>query len=270
MDRSHVPKEASRSDVRDGADRRDHDRAPVTLFVEYDDATDFLGDFTENLSHGGTFVLTSRALAVDTEVKLALGFPGLVEPILLDAVIRWARGGDEPGIGVEFRDGPGRDRLSDIVARIERRDPRVVAARVIHILVAEDNPHMAELIRDGLSASARRTFGDTLAFTFSIVEHGGLARELLATTRFDAAIIDVYLPVIDGPKVIEYARRELDLRELPIIAVSAGGAAARSAALAAGANIFLDKPMRLRQVIDTMTQLMKLRVTAPATQSTSR
>jgi FixJ family two-component response regulator len=43
---------------------------------------------------------------------------------------------------------------------------------------------------------------------------------------------------------------------LPIIAVSAGGDAARRSALAAGANIFLDKPMRLRQVIDTIQKLI--------------
>ena len=38
--------------------------------------------------------------------------------------------------------------------------------------------------------------------------------------------------------------------------MSAGGDAARRSALEAGANIFLDKPMRLRQVIDTMQRLL--------------
>ena len=73
---------------------------------------------------------------------------------------------------------------------------------------------------------------------------------------FDALIIDVYLPVVDGPKVILTARSELGLVDLPIIAVSAGGDQARDAALAAGANIFLEKPMRLRRVIETMQRLL--------------
>ncbi|MCX5746839.1 MAG: response regulator, partial [Proteobacteria bacterium] len=72
----------------------------------------------------------------------------------------------------------------------------------------------------------------------------------------DALIIDVYLPVMDGPTVIAAARTELGLVDLPIIAVSAGGDSARKSALAAGANIFLDKPMRLRQVIDTIQRLL--------------
>ena len=61
---------------------------------------------------------------------------------------------------------------------------------------------------------------------------------------------------MDGPRVIQQARGELGLSELPIIAVSAGGESARRSALEAGANIFLDKPMRLRQVIDTMQRLL--------------
>ncbi|HUS27454.1 MAG TPA: hypothetical protein VMZ53_03065, partial [Kofleriaceae bacterium] len=63
-------------------------------------------------------------------------------------------------------------------------------------------------------------------------------------------------PVVDGAKVISTARTELALTSLPIIAVSAGGDSARKSALGAGANIFLDKPMRLRQVIETIQKLI--------------
>jgi DNA-binding response OmpR family regulator len=38
--------------------------------------------------------------------------------------------------------------------------------------------------------------------------------------------------------------------------VSAGGDSERKSALDAGANIFLDKPMRLRQVIETIQRLL--------------
>jgi hypothetical protein len=38
--------------------------------------------------------------------------------------------------------------------------------------------------------------------------------------------------------------------------VSGGGDQARDLALGAGANIFLDKPMRLRRVIETMQRLL--------------
>ena len=240
-----------------GQDKRRDERSPIVLLVEYEGADDFVGDYTENLSTGGTFVSTSRALEPDTEVRLVLSFPGLLEPIALEAVVKWSRGEDDPGVGVEFKDGPGKDKLEFVVERIRQRDPRTVS-RVIRVLVVEDNPHVSELIRDGLRGSSRRSFGEELAFQFSTAENGLEALELLRSETFDAVIIDVYLPIVDGPHVITQARHELGLGELPIIAVSAGGDSARVSALAAGANIFLDKPMRLRQVIETMRQLVKL------------
>lgn len=240
-----------------GSEQLKHERTPVRLIVEYEGADDFVGDYTENLSSGGTFIHTSRVLDRDTTIQLVLSFPGLLQPITLAGVVRWSRGGKQPGVGVEFLPGGERDRLDELVERIQQGDPRAVA-RVIKVLVVEDNPHISELICTGLGTSAKRTFGDMLAFHFEKAENGPSALELLKTSAFDLAIIDVYLPVLDGNKVIGQARCELGLVDLPIIAMSAGGDPARNSAIAAGANLFLDKPMRLRDVIESMRQLVNL------------
>lgn len=246
-------------------DKRHSDREPVTLFVEYEGADDLVGDYTENLSTGGTFVATTRALPIGTRIQLVLGFPGLLESIAIEGTVRWARGGnasggaalpgEEPGCGIEFAPGPARDQLAQIVQRIRTRDPKTVS-RLFRVLVVEDNKHVAALIHDGLKGSARREFGGGVTFAVRNAEDGRQAVEMLRREAFDALIVDVYLPVIDGAKVIQTARTELGLADLPIIAVSAGGDTARRSALDAGANIFLDKPMRLRQVIDTIQKLL--------------
>jgi len=250
-----IPEPVAADRATDGyPDKRRHDRHPVVLRVEYDGADDLVGDYTDNLSLGGTFVATARELAPGTDVRLLLSFPGLLEPIVLDGAVRWTRSDGESGVGIEFLDGPARRRLADIVERVRARDPRTVS-RLIRVLVVEDNPHVANLIREGLHGSARRE-GEDLAFTFRTAVNGREALALLADEHFDAMIVDVYIPIVDGAHVIAAARRELGLRELPIIAVSAGGESARRAAVVAGADIFLDKPMRLRQVMDTMRALI--------------
>jgi len=228
---------------------------PIRLIVEYEDADDFIGDYTENLSAGGTFIHTTRALDLETTIHLVLSFPGLLQPITLEGVVRWSRGGKQPGVGIEFNAGYDLDKLDPLVALIQNRDPRAVA-RVIRVLVAEDNPHLSELICSGLGASARRTFGGALVFYFATAENGASALELLRTTAFDVALIDLHLPVVDGAKVIDHARSDLGLADLLIIATAAGGDAARRVALAAGANLFLGKPMRLREVLDSMRPLV--------------
>jgi uncharacterized protein (TIGR02266 family) len=237
-----------------GADKRRHSRAGVTLIVEYEAAEELIVDYTDNLSSGGTFVATNRELATGSAVRLALSFPGLVEPIAIDGVVRWTRAGEDAGVGIEFLEGDGLTRLAQVIERVRARDPRTVS-RLVRMLVVEDNPHVAAFIGDGLAGSGKR--GGDLAFSVRTAANGRDALALLETDRFDAMIIDVYLPVIDGAHVIEQVRARLGLTDLPVIAVSAGGDAARASALRAGANMFIDKPMRLRQVIDTIRALMK-------------
>jgi uncharacterized protein (TIGR02266 family) len=251
----------------DASDKRKSDREPVTLYVEYEGADDLVGDFTENLSTGGTFVATNRPLPLGTDIHLVLSFPGLLEPIAIAGTVRWHRKpgateahGDvamEPGAGIEFAPGAARDQLAAIVEKIRARDPKTVS-QTFRVLVVEDNRHVASLIHDGLKGSARRDFGGGVQFAVSNAEDGRAAVELLRREKFDALIVDMYLPIIDGAHVIAAARKELGLESLPIIAVSAGGESARKSALDAGANIFLDKPMRLRQVIETIQRLLAM------------
>ncbi len=242
-------------DPRPDAEKRRNLRADVTLIVEYEAADELIGDWTDNLSTGGTFVATTRELPAGSVVRLSLSFPGLLEPIHIDGISRWSRGGEDPGVGIEFLEGEGRQRLAEVIERIRSRDPRTVA-RLVRVLVVEDNPHVASFILNGMGHANRR--GGGLAYSVRAATNGRDALQLLRTEPFDALLIDIYLPIIDGAHVIETLRDDLGLTDLPVIAMSAGGEGARQAALAAGANVFIEKPMRLRQVLDTVRSLMKL------------
>jgi len=251
---------SARDDAEDADDKRRHERKPIVLRVDYDGADDLLSDYTENLSGGGTFVVTTRELAIGTHVRLVLSFPGLLQAVQVEGIVRWTRGrvGElEPGVGIEFVEGPGRSHLEHLAAGLRRGDSGLTQ-RIVRVLLVEDNPHVADLIREGLRGSGSRGLGSALSFDFREARNGREALDYLRDERFDVMIVDIYLPLIDGAQVIAKVRRELALTDLPVIAVSAGGEHAHSAAMAAGANIFLDKPMRLRQVIETMRSLMKL------------
>src|SRR5262245_49518549 len=110
----------------EGEEKRRDIRELVTLFVEYEGADDLIGDYTENLSSGGTFVATNRQLPVGTQVQLVLGFPGLLAPIAIEGTVKWTR--DEPaGAGIEFAPGPARDHLAHVIERIRTGDPATIA-----------------------------------------------------------------------------------------------------------------------------------------------
>jgi uncharacterized protein (TIGR02266 family) len=235
----------------EGDERRGGARYEVALRVDYDDADDLLADFTENLSSGGACVATSRDVAIGTEVRLALSFPGLIEPFRVDGIVRWKR---DDTLGIEFVEG-ARDRLDALLARIRERDPAVVR-RTLKVLVVEDNPHIAELLRHGLGM--RSAAGAELAVDCRFASDGREALDELREHRFDVLVVDIYLPVLDGIAVIRAVRGELGRPDMPIVAVSSGGDSARRAAMGAGANLFIDKPMRLKSLLERMRELLNL------------
>jgi uncharacterized protein (TIGR02266 family) len=234
------------------ADRRSDERFAVALRVDYEDADDLIADYTENLSSGGACVASSRDVAIGTEVKLALSFPGLVAPIRVEGIVRWCR---DDMLGIELIAGM-RDKLDALIARIRVRDPEVVK-RTLRVLVVEDNPHIAQLLRHGLGDDRK---SNDVAFDCRVAGNGHEAVEMLRAHKFDVLIVDIYLPVLDGIGVIAAVRTKLDTPNLPIIAVSGGGDAARRDALAAGANLFIDKPMRLKSLLERMREIMNLDV----------
>jgi len=242
-------------------DRRREPRELLTLKVEYADASELVSDYTDNISTGGTFVLTERLLPEGTEVRLVLSFPGLLKPLPVNGRVKWTRA--EPpemrGVGVAFdrTDAEGVGRLDEIVARIAAGDPSLVV-RTLRVLVVEDNPHVASLIRDGLRGSSRRELGGRVTFECQTVDNGRDGLALVRSQAFDVLIVDVYLPVLDGAQLIAQVRADEALRHLPIVAVSGGGLPARETALAAGADFFLDKPMRLADIFATMRRLTRI------------
>jgi CheY-like chemotaxis protein len=125
--------------------------------------------------------------------------------------------------------------------------------RVIRVLLIEDNPHVAELIVDGLDGAARREMHGEVAFIFDVVGDGQSAIDRLKQIEPDLIICDVYMPIMDGAQFIRHLRAD---RKTPVIALSAGGQPARESAMQAGANVFLDKPIHLKDVLKSVAELL--------------
>ena len=63
-------------------DKRQTDRVPIELKVEYKRLNTFFSDYTKNISKGGTFIKTKRPLDIGTEFVFQLHVPartGLVK-----------------------------------------------------------------------------------------------------------------------------------------------------------------------------------------------
>lgn len=221
----------------------------LRFVVDYDSADEFLADYEANLKTSAARIETPRKVSVGTIIEVCFTFPGLLTPIVLDSLVQQTH---EGALTVAFLAGGG-GKLATMAARVQERDLKVVA-QVVNVLIVEDNKHVCDLVRQGLAGSTKREMKD-ITFTFATAEDGAQALQLLKTRVFDAVIVDLYLPVMDGATLIQHARTALGLK-LPIITMSGGGDSARNAALSAGASVFLDKPVRLRDVVATMRELL--------------
>jgi type IV pilus assembly protein PilZ len=84
-------------------DLRRHPRAPIELEVRYQRLNSFFADYTRNVSKGGLFVKTERALPVGTRFLFRLALPGGAGALELSGeVVHADPQGDAPGMGLRF------------------------------------------------------------------------------------------------------------------------------------------------------------------------
>ncbi|MGD8863390.1 MAG: response regulator transcription factor [Myxococcales bacterium] len=109
----------------------------------------------------------------------------------------------------------------------------------VQILVVEDEPKLAEAIRDGLSAEG---------YVVTVAGSGEVALQQLTALPFGLVVLDLGLPGCDGMEVLEAIRaRPLDV---PVLIVSARDTAAhRIRGLDSGADDYLTKPFELAELV---------------------
>lgn len=141
-----------------------------------------------------------------------------------------------------------RDLPQNVVSLADRFQTQAGAQR-LQILVAEDNPVNQRVIR-GLLMHA--------GFEVVLAQDGDEALSILESSEpFDLAIIDMHMPELSGPEVIQ-RWRFIEDGHMPIIMLTAD--AREDAAIAsreAGADAFLTKPISSGALIDMISLLVE-------------
>lgn len=130
----------------------------------------------------------------------------------------------------------------------------------MHILVIEDNPDLAANVCDFLEAKGHST---------DAAGDGITGLHLAVTHDYDALVLDVMLPGIDGFTLCQRLRREAR-RDTPVLMLTARDALDdRVAGLEAGADDYLVKPFALRE-LEARLKALSRRAHGTATQAMLR
>ncbi len=117
----------------------------------------------------------------------------------------------------------------------------------MRILLVEDDPKISSFIIKGLKAEG---------FAVDHESNGEDGLHMALTEPYDAAVIDIMLPKIDGLSLIENMRREK--RKTPIIILSAKGEVDdRVKGLQIGADDYLTKPFAFSELLARLQALIR-------------
>ena len=147
--------------------------------------------------------------------------------------------------------------LMDVVADAtsSRRNPRAsIQPKAIkqrrlnglRLLVVEDNLVNQQVAQEMLAAEGA---------VVELADNGllGVTAVAQAQTPFDAVLMDIQMPVMDGYTAAIAIRQELGNTDLPIIAMTANAMASdRDACLAAGMNDHVGKPFDLKHLVEVL------------------
>ncbi|MGA2777230.1 MAG: response regulator [Steroidobacteraceae bacterium] len=131
---------------------------------------------------------------------------------------------------------------------------------VERILLVEDDPRLADMLLEYLGQAG---------FEVSVAALGASALERLSGTVFDAVVLDLMLPDMDGLQVCRQLRATNDV---PVLMLTArGDAVDRIVGLELGADDYLPKPFEPRELLARLRAILRRRAPgAPPGEKTLR
>lgn len=123
--------------------------------------------------------------------------------------------------------------------------------RSLHVVIAEDEPLILELIRTRLELAN---------YVTHTARDGVEAMELIDKIRPRAILLDINMPRLDGFGVLERLKTDPQLRDIPVLVLTArnSGDDVRRA-IALGARDFLAKPFDHLKLMQRLERLVRRR-----------
>ncbi|GIU23574.1 hypothetical protein TUM4433_06240 [Shewanella schlegeliana] len=141
-----------------------------------------------------------------------------------------------------FADEPSLNPLPESVEEVPDEDTG-------YVLLVEDN-----FINQQVATELLKSAG----YTVDVAENGQIALDMIDKTQYDAVLMDIQMPVMDGLTATKELRKRYSAEELPVIAMTAHAMSGdREKSLAAGMNAHITKPIVLTELFETLSHWIK-------------
>jgi len=169
--------------------------------------------------------------------------------------VRPARGDSAGGIGIRVPREEDRKRLDAVLGG---RASRSVEAPTggFKVMLVEDNPLVVEMYSYVLKKLATTELRGKVPMEVHFATDGHTALATLMEGGFHLVLTDLYMPVMDGFVLVQKMKSDPALRDIPVVAISGGGREAESRARAEGVEVYLRKPVKFAEVLETVKRLL--------------
>ena len=117
------------------------------------------------------------------------------------------------------------------------------------VVIGEDDEPIATLLRDSIN--------DEAGYQAVVVADGALVLETVRQVHADLLILDIMMPGLDGFEVYDRVRDDTDIRNMPVLFVSAAANQFEKEFAKRKVNDVISKPFDLNDLLD------KVRVLCP-------
>ena len=132
---------------------------------------------------------------------------------------------------------------------IEKPDGREEEGRAT-ILLVDDNKEMVDYLKDNFKSE----------YITLIAGNGEEALEMMKEQKVDLILSDVMMPGIDGIKLCEIVKKNMQTCHIPVILLSAKGSLeAQTAGIQAGADDYIPKPFSINLLKGKINNILKAR-----------
>ncbi|WP_207690174.1 response regulator [Desulfonema limicola] len=144
---------------------------------------------------------------------------------------------------------------------IPARDKQIISTRMSiymdklkgkKILVAEDNITNQEIAKEVLSQAEIEAV---------VVSNGRQAVEAVFAASFDAVLMDIQMPEMDGYEATRQIRKNPEFRSFPIIAITASAMKGdQEKCMKTGMNAYISKPLNQEELFRTLAECLELKI----------
>ena len=166
----------------------------------------------------------------------------------LRTVIRWIEEGHLKAYKLPGR-GDKRVEVPDFLAFLQAYEmpiPEEFEQRSQRVLVVEDEPEIAELYRQVIASAGLEV---------EVAEDGFRAGALMASFKPAVMTLDLILPSLDGLVVLKFVKASERFKQVKILVVSALPKEKLTAAVEAGADEALQKPVKNKVLLEHVCRL---------------